>query len=160
MNKYVIKHKYSQLGSWGLVAKMAGLIEPIRTMLEPYSDQIRTAFVYGSMAEGTGTAPSDIDLMVIGDELEYSRLYAARQDAGTLLRRKGSPTFLSREGRLAPQGLAEWFLYQQGEWLAEDLHFWFGKRPPDMSKAGPWSVATINNWRISPCAGRGAAFSR
>jgi hypothetical protein len=33
--------------------------------------------------------------MVIGDELDYSELYAALQNAETLLRRKVSPTFLS-----------------------------------------------------------------
>jgi len=32
-------------------------------MLEPYSAKIKTAFVYGSVAKGTDTARSDIDLM-------------------------------------------------------------------------------------------------
>jgi len=66
-------------------------------MLEPYSDKIKTAFVYGSVAKGTDTARSDIDLMVIGDELDYSELYAALQNAETQLRRKVSPTFLSSQ---------------------------------------------------------------
>ena len=78
-----------------LVVKTVGLSESIRKMLEPYSDKITTAFVYGSVAKGTDTARSDIDLMVIGDELDYSELYAALQNAETLLRRKVSPTFLS-----------------------------------------------------------------
>jgi predicted nucleotidyltransferase len=80
-----------------LVAKTAGLSEPIRKMLEPHSDQFMTAFVYGSVAKGTDTARSDIDLMVIGDRLDYSELYAALQNAETQLRRKVSPTFLSSE---------------------------------------------------------------
>jgi predicted nucleotidyltransferase len=80
-----------------LVAKTVGLSEPLRKVLEPYSDQIKTAFVYGSVAKGTDTARSDIDLMVIGDELDYSKLYAALQNAETLLRRKVSPTFLSSQ---------------------------------------------------------------
>ncbi|MGC2811929.1 MAG: nucleotidyltransferase domain-containing protein [Bradyrhizobium sp.] len=80
-----------------LVVKTVGLNETIRKMLEPYSDKIKAAFVYGSVARDTDTARSDIDLMVIGDELDYSKLYAALQNAETLLRRKVSPTFLARE---------------------------------------------------------------
>ena len=80
-----------------LVVKTVGLTEPIKKMLEPYSDKIKTAFVYGSVAKGTDTARSDIDLMVIGDELSYSELYTVLQNAENLLRRKVSPTFLSLE---------------------------------------------------------------
>jgi hypothetical protein len=41
------------------------------------------------------TARSDIDLMVIGDGLNYSELYAALQNVEIMLGRKVSPTFLS-----------------------------------------------------------------
>jgi predicted nucleotidyltransferase len=51
--------------------------------------------VYGSVAKGTDTARSDIDLMVIGKDLDYSGLYSALQDAERKLSRKVSPTFLS-----------------------------------------------------------------
>jgi predicted nucleotidyltransferase len=78
-----------------LVVKTVGLTEPIKKMLEPYADKIKTAFVYGSVAKGADTAHSDIDLMIIGDELSYSELYAALQDVDNVLRRKVSPTFLS-----------------------------------------------------------------
>jgi predicted nucleotidyltransferase len=78
-----------------LVAKTVGVAEPIRKSLQPYADVIKTAFVYGSVAKGTDTARSDIDLMVIGDELNYSDLYTAAQNAEDKLRRKVNPTFLS-----------------------------------------------------------------
>jgi predicted nucleotidyltransferase len=78
-----------------LVVKTVALIEPVRKSLEPYSGKIKAAFVYGSVAKGTDTAHSDIDLMVIGDELNYSELYAALQDVEDALLRKVSPTFLS-----------------------------------------------------------------
>lgn len=78
-----------------LIAKTVGLVEPIRQSLEPYAGTIKTAFVYGSVAKGTDTARSDIDLMVIGDELNYSDLYTAAQQAETQLRRKINPVFLS-----------------------------------------------------------------
>jgi predicted nucleotidyltransferase len=78
-----------------LVIKTVALTEPLKKSLEPYSDKIKTAFVYGSVAKGTDTASSDIDLMVIGDALSYSELYAALQDVEDALGRKVSPTFLS-----------------------------------------------------------------
>jgi predicted nucleotidyltransferase len=86
---------YQELQS--LVIKTVALAEPLRKYLEPYSDNIRVAFVYGSVAKGTDTARSDVDLMVIGDELSYSELYAALQDAEDALHRKVSPTFLSQK---------------------------------------------------------------
>jgi predicted nucleotidyltransferase len=78
-----------------LVVKTVAVTEPIRKALEPCSDNIKAAFVYGSVAKGTDTASSDIDLMVIGDDLNYSELYAALQDAEDALCRKLSPVFLS-----------------------------------------------------------------
>jgi predicted nucleotidyltransferase len=78
-----------------LVVKTVALTEPLRKALEPYADKIKTAFVFGSVAKGTDTAQSDIDLIVIGDELSYTELYAALQNAETALRRKVSPIFLS-----------------------------------------------------------------
>jgi hypothetical protein len=45
---------------------------------EPYAQTIKLAFVYGSVTNGTDTASSDIDLMVIGDNLDFSELYTPR----------------------------------------------------------------------------------
>jgi predicted nucleotidyltransferase len=70
------------------------LKEPLRTALEPYAD-IKIAFVYGSVAKGTDNARSDIDLMVIGDGLNYSDLYTTLQDVEDRVRRKINPMFLS-----------------------------------------------------------------
>jgi predicted nucleotidyltransferase len=78
-----------------LVLKTVALAEPLRKSLEPYSDKIKAAFVYGSVAKGTDTASSDIDLMVIGDEFNYSELYTALQNVEHALGRKVSPMFLS-----------------------------------------------------------------
>jgi len=81
----------------GLVEKTVGLAEPIKKSFEPYADGIKCAFVYGSVAKGIDTADSDIDLMVIGDDLNYSDLYTAAQNVETQLRRKVHPLFLSPE---------------------------------------------------------------
>jgi predicted nucleotidyltransferase len=78
-----------------IVTKTVALTEPLRKSLEPYSDKVKAAFVYGSVAKGTDSSHSDIDLMVIGAGLNYSELYAALQDVEDALGRKLSPTFLS-----------------------------------------------------------------
>jgi len=80
-----------------LVLKTVGLAEPLRMSLEPYSDKIKTAFVYGSVAKGVDTAKSDIDLMVIGEDLAYTDLYEGLQRAEDALARQVSPNFLSPE---------------------------------------------------------------
>lgn len=81
----------------GLVEKTVGLAEPIKKALEPYAAAIESAFVYGSVAKGTDTARSDIDLMVIGDDLNYSDLYTAVQNIENKLRRRVHPLFLTSE---------------------------------------------------------------
>jgi predicted nucleotidyltransferase len=80
-----------------IVVKTVGLVEPLRQSLEPYADKIRTAFVYGSVAKGADTARSDIDLIVIGEDLTYPDLYAGLQKAESALQREVNPTFLSLE---------------------------------------------------------------
>ena len=59
----------------GLVRKTVGLVGPLHAALAPLAAKIAAAFVYGSIAKGTDTARSDIDLMVIADKLQYSDLY-------------------------------------------------------------------------------------
>ena len=81
----------------GLVLKTVALKEPLQAALEPYADRIETAFVYGSVAKGTDNAQSDIDLMVIGDGLNYSDLYTALQGVEDYVRRKIHPMFLTTE---------------------------------------------------------------
>jgi len=46
--------------------KTAGIKEKLSAHLKPWQEDIDFAFVYGSFANGTITAQSDLDLMVIG----------------------------------------------------------------------------------------------
>jgi predicted nucleotidyltransferase len=71
----------------GLVVKTVGLAGPLEQALAPFRDRIQAAFVYGSIAKGADTAQSDIDLMVIADDLAYSDLYSALQEAEATLQR-------------------------------------------------------------------------
>jgi predicted nucleotidyltransferase len=79
----------------GLIVKTVGLLEPLRRALKPYSADIDAAFVYGSVAKGRDTADSDIDLMIIGQELTYSEVYAALQKAEKVLRRAVNPNLMT-----------------------------------------------------------------
>jgi predicted nucleotidyltransferase len=81
----------------GLVEKTVGLTASIKKSLEPYAHMITSAFVFGSVAKDVDTARSDIDLMVVGDNLNYSDLYTATQNVETKIRRKVNPLFLSSD---------------------------------------------------------------
>ena len=50
----------------GIFEKTTGLIPALRVVLQPFSERVACAFVYGSVARGKERAGSDVDLMVIG----------------------------------------------------------------------------------------------
>ena len=79
----------------GMIQKTVGLAVPMQTALAPLADRITAAFVYGSIAKGVDHAASDIDLMVIADELDYAALYAALTDAEAELSRPINPNVMS-----------------------------------------------------------------
>lgn len=81
----------------GLVEKTAGLPGVIRQALEPHAQAIAAAFVFGSVARGCDTAASDVDLMVVGDDLDYAELYSAAQAIESRLARKVNSLFVSRQ---------------------------------------------------------------
>lgn len=78
-----------------LVRKTVGLVEPLREALSPLQAGVDAAFVYGSVAEGTDTAESDIDLMVIARELDYPVLYDALEAAEQVLGRSVNPNLMT-----------------------------------------------------------------
>jgi len=86
----------------GLIAKTVGLVEPLRRVLEPLADEIEAAFVYGSIAKGSDTADSDIDLFVISKQLGYPELFTALQSAEAVLARSVNPNVMTpREWHLS-----------------------------------------------------------
>jgi predicted nucleotidyltransferase len=80
----------------GLVRKTVGLAAPLQKALAPLADRITAAFVYGSVAKGADRAASDIDLMVIADDLDYATLVAALAAAEESLARPVSPNLMTR----------------------------------------------------------------
>jgi len=80
----------------GLIVKTVGVVEPLKRALEARAGDVRAAFVYGSVAKGTDTARSDIDLMVISDRLHHADLFELLQPVEVQLARRVNPTVMSR----------------------------------------------------------------
>lgn len=76
----------------GIVLKTFGVADELRRSLETVSAKIVVAFVYGSIARGTDTANSDIDVMVISDELSYPEVIGSFAGAEEKLGRSVNPT--------------------------------------------------------------------
>ena len=79
----------------GLLEKTVNVTEPLKKSFERHANGIRSAFVFGSVAKGSDTADSDVDVLVIGDDLNYSDLYTAAQEAELTLKRPVHPLFMT-----------------------------------------------------------------
>ena len=80
----------------GVVQKTVGLVEPLREALTPLADRIRAAFVYGSVAKREDTAMSDIDVMLLSDDVAYGEAFAALEPTSIRLGRTINPTIFTR----------------------------------------------------------------
>lgn len=80
----------------GIAQKTVGIAEPLRKALAPLARRIRAAFVYGSVAKRSDTASSDVDLMVIADDIAYSEVYEALEDTSGRLGRRVNPTLYTQ----------------------------------------------------------------
>lgn len=81
----------------GLIRKTIGLTEPLQQALEPQRGAIALALIYGSVAKGTDTAASDIDLLLVSDSLTLEEVYQLVANAEQVLDRKVNPTLYTPE---------------------------------------------------------------
>jgi predicted nucleotidyltransferase len=79
----------------GIIVKTVGLAQPLREALDALAEEIRAAFVYGSVAKREDAATSDIDVMLISDSLTYADVFSALEKASERLGRPINPTILS-----------------------------------------------------------------
>lgn len=79
----------------GIVIKTFGLSDIIQHALQPLAKKIHIAFIYGSIAKQEDTVKSDIDLMVITEQLTYVDLFKILEKTEIQLGRKINPTFYS-----------------------------------------------------------------
>jgi predicted nucleotidyltransferase len=80
----------------GLMRKTWGMADVLRRALAHLSGSVDCAFIYGSQANGTATARSDVDLLVVGDVDEMA-LHRAVSKAEEALARSVNYTLLSRK---------------------------------------------------------------
>lgn len=74
-----------------LTRKTLGIEPMLREALQPMESRLRVAFVYGSVAKQTDTAQSDIDLMLVGEQLRLSDVLDLLIPLETELGRKINP---------------------------------------------------------------------
>lgn len=105
----------------GIVRKTFGLADPLREALAPLANRIRLAFIYGSVAKGSDTAASDIDLLLVSDALTYADVMAALDPLMQQLGRDINPTIYTRDQwhhrRDAGNSFAARMLQQPKLWL-------------------------------------------
>ena len=77
-----------------LIRKTTGLADALRLSLAPLAGRIDAAFIFGSMASGTESAGSDIDLMVVGDA-GFAEIVDATYAAQATLGREINPKVMS-----------------------------------------------------------------
>jgi predicted nucleotidyltransferase len=81
----------------GIVRKTMGIPQEIRTSLAPIERKFALALLYGSVARGEERADSDIDLLVVADDLTLEELYRRLAPVERKLRRKVNPTLYTRD---------------------------------------------------------------
>ena len=79
----------------GIVLKTFGLASVLREALTPLAGRIQAAFVFGSVAKGADHADSDVDVLVISDDLTYGEVLAELEPAEARLGRKVNPVIYS-----------------------------------------------------------------
>jgi DNA-binding MarR family transcriptional regulator len=76
----------------GIVVKTFGVVDILYAALAPLLSSIELAFIYGSVAKGTESGSSDIDLMVIGSDVSNGALLETLAPASAQLGRSINPT--------------------------------------------------------------------
>jgi predicted nucleotidyltransferase len=79
----------------GIVRKTFGVADVIRQALKRLNAQIKLAFIYGSIAKGTDARTSDIDLMLIGEGLNYGDVMDVLMPFEESLQRSVNPTIFT-----------------------------------------------------------------
>lgn len=80
-----------------LTRKTLGTVPVLRDALSPLMPDLLAAWVYGSVAKQTDTARSDVDVMLVGNDLLLSKVLTCLVPAEAQLGRKINPTCYSPE---------------------------------------------------------------
>jgi predicted nucleotidyltransferase len=80
-----------------LVRKTFGVTQVLKHALVAIADRVRVAFVFGSIAAGKETPASDLDLLVVGDDIFLDDVVAAITQAQRDLGREINPSVYPTE---------------------------------------------------------------
>ncbi len=80
----------------GIVKKTFGVSDEIKEALKAIDDNIELAFIYGSIAKGTDSKSSDIDLMLVGEGLHYGDIMEVLLPFEESLQRTINPTIYTK----------------------------------------------------------------
>ena len=80
-----------------IVRKTMGIPQELRASLAPIERKLALALLYGSVARGEERADSDVDLLVVADDLTLEELYRRLAPVEKRLRRKVNPTLYTRD---------------------------------------------------------------
>lgn len=80
-----------------IVRKTVGLEEPLRVAVESLPEAVDLALIYGSVARRADTSASDVDLLIVADDLTLEQVYSALSPAEAMLDRKINPTLYTSE---------------------------------------------------------------
>ena len=81
----------------GIVRKTMGIPHEISASLAPVERKLALALLYGSVARGEERADSDVDLLVVADDLTLEELYRRLAPVEKKLGRKVNPTLYTRD---------------------------------------------------------------
>ena len=75
-----------------ITQKTFGVMDIVKTALTPVLSTIKMAFIYGSIAKGDEHADSDVDVLLVADDLSYGELMTLFEPAEKALGRAINPT--------------------------------------------------------------------
>ena len=78
----------------GIVQKTFGIVDILADLLKDHEDKIKLALIHGSIATGTNSAESDIDLLIVAD-LSFRQLSVILNPAEKTFNREINPTLYS-----------------------------------------------------------------
>lgn len=81
----------------GIARKLFGPESTLRAALEPLRGRVQVALLYGSVAKGEHHAESDVDVLIVSDDLQPDEVYTAMTQAERSLAHRVNPTLYTSE---------------------------------------------------------------
>jgi len=108
-----------------ITQKTFGVVDIIKEVLVSLLPKLSRAFIYGSVAQGTKHAGSDIDLMLVGDDMSYSEVMELLAPAEKQLGRTINPTLYTvaefTDRKTNHQPFIQRVMEQPKLWLVGDM---------------------------------------